>query len=112
MSLALLIDEDVHLELAEILRTRRIDALHIQELGRKGLSDDAQLSFAVSQERAILSFNVRDYVILHNEYVRKNFTQNGVIVSKHLSLSLALSKVLRLLQTESKESLLNTLRFL
>ncbi len=35
----LLLDEDVHFNLASALRKRGYDAIHVQELDRKGLSD-------------------------------------------------------------------------
>ena len=47
----LLIDEDVRLLLAEILRQRGYDAWHVLERNRGGRSDAEQLAFAVTQRR-------------------------------------------------------------
>jgi predicted nuclease of predicted toxin-antitoxin system len=62
----LLLDEDIHFSLAIALRKRGFDVLHVQELERKGMSDREQLNFAVVNERCLFSFNVKDFVILHN----------------------------------------------
>jgi predicted nuclease of predicted toxin-antitoxin system len=43
----LLLDEDVQLDLASALRKRGYEAIHVQELGRKGRSDREQIEYAV-----------------------------------------------------------------
>jgi len=58
----LLIDEDVHSGLSIALRKRGFDAVHVQELDRKGRSNNDQLTFATRQERCLLSFNVKNFV--------------------------------------------------
>jgi len=66
MKIGLFLDEDLHSGLAHALRKRGYDAIHTQELDRKGLSDSNQLLFAIQQERCLFTFNVKDFVILHN----------------------------------------------
>ena len=62
----LFIDEDVHAVLSTILRKRGIDAIHAQEIGKKGCSDAVLFEYAVRQQRCFMSFNVKDFVLLHN----------------------------------------------
>jgi predicted nuclease of predicted toxin-antitoxin system len=64
----LLLDEDVHLGLASALRKRGYDATHVQELARTGRSDREQMEYAIAQESCIFTFNVKDFVLLHNHY--------------------------------------------
>jgi hypothetical protein len=71
-AIRLLIDEDVHLLLSETLRRRGFDARHVLELKRGGLSDPEQLGFAVNRKRALLTHNVRDYVLLDREYLLRD----------------------------------------
>jgi len=59
MKIELFLDEDVHSGLAHALRKRGYDAIHAQELDRKGRSDSAQLLFAIQQERCLFTFNQR-----------------------------------------------------
>jgi len=64
--ISLFLDEDVHFALGSALRKRGFDAIHAQELDQKGISDAEQLACAVEQKRCLLSFNMKDFVILHN----------------------------------------------
>jgi hypothetical protein len=67
-AIRLLIDEDVRPLLAETLRQRGFDARHVDELKRSGLSDLEQLAFAVKERRALLTHNIRHYLLLDREY--------------------------------------------
>ena len=112
MKIELLLDEDVHSGLAHALRNRGYDVIHAQELDRKGKSDSEQLSFATQQKRCIFTFNVKDFVILHNQYVKSGKEHWGVIVSKQLPFRETMSKLLRLLQGIERETMKNELKFL
>lgn len=78
----LFLDEDVHVALALALRRRGYDVVHAQEVGRKGKSDPEQLSYAVEHGRCVFSFNVRDFVVLHNGYARTGQEHCGILVLK------------------------------
>ena len=112
MNIKLLLDEDVHSGLAHALRRRGYDVVHAQELDRKGRSDDDQLSFSAQQERCILSFNVKDFVILHNKYIATHQEHWGIIVSKQLPFKVIMANLLRLLGRVTKESMKNHIEFL
>jgi len=84
MKIKLFLDEDVHSGLAHALRKRGYDVIHAQELDRKGQSDSDQLFFAVQQERCLFTFNVKDFVILHNKLVKAQKEHWGIIVSKQI----------------------------
>jgi predicted nuclease of predicted toxin-antitoxin system len=66
--ISLLLDEDVRPLLAEILRQRGYDAVHVLDLERTGKTDAEQLEFAVSQQRSILTHNIRDFLGLDRRY--------------------------------------------
>jgi len=110
--ISLLLDEDVHLLLSSALRKRGFDVTHTQELDRKGKTDAEQLAYAVKNEKCIFSFNVKDYVLLHNEYVDLDKDHWGIIVSKQLPVGGTLRRLLKLFQENSKESLKNKFEFL
>jgi len=112
MRIELFLDEDVHSGLAHALRNRGYNTIHAQELDRKGVSDSDQLLFAIQQERSFFTFNVRDFVILHNQYVKGQKIHWGIIVSKQLPFRETMSKLLRLLQHNTKETIKNHLEFL
>ena len=112
MKIELFLDEDVHSGLAHALRKRGYDAIHTQELDRKGMSDSDQLLFASQQERCLFTFNVKDFVILHNEFMETQQEHFGIILSKQLPFRETMSRLLQLIQRFSKETMNNRLEFL
>ncbi|MBD1926997.1 DUF5615 family PIN-like protein [Trichocoleus sp. FACHB-90] len=58
-------DEQFPLQVVELLRTLGHDVLTVQEAGNAGFSDPEVLAFAVSNVRAVLSQNRRDFIRLH-----------------------------------------------
>lgn len=112
MKIELFLDEDVHSGLAHALRKRGYDVIHAQELDRKGRSDSDQLLFAIQQERCLFTFNVKDFAILHNQLTKSRQEHWGIIVSKQLPFRETISRLLRLLQRNAKETMKNHLEFL
>jgi len=112
MKTKLFLDEDVHSGLALALRKRGYDVVHAQELDRKGRSDYEQVAFAIQQERCIFSFNVKDFVILHNEFMKTQQEHFGIILSKQLPFKDTMSKLLQLLHRFPDETIKNRLEFL
>lgn len=111
-SIKLLLDEDGHVPLARALQNRGYDALHVSELQRKGKSDAEQLAYATAHERCLMSFNVKDFVLLHAEYLESRKEHYGIIVSKQFSVGQTLKRLLRVLQRLSRESMKNRIEFL
>lgn len=112
MKVKLLIDEDVHSGLSEALRKRGYDAVNVQEINKRGCSDDEIIIEAVKDARCIFTFNVKDYVKLHKKMVELNEEHKGIIVAKQLTFSETLKKLLKLLQSVNSESMKNKLEFL
>ncbi len=108
----LFLDEDIHAILADSLRKRGFDVEHAQEIGRKGKSDADQLAYAVKQNRCLVTFNVKDFVLLHNDYVMKGREHWGIIVSKQLPIGETMRRLLRILNQFSQKSIKNRLLFL
>jgi len=86
--------------------------INAQELDRKGRSDLDQLLFAIEQKRCFVTFNVKDFVILHNEQVKTQQEHWGIIVSKQVPFRGTMSRLLNLLQRYRKEEMKNRLEFL
>jgi predicted nuclease of predicted toxin-antitoxin system len=112
MKLRLFLDEDVHTALAAALRKRGHDAVHALEEKRLGLSDESQLTFAASDNRCLVSFNVGDFVRLHNRWVTESREHAGIIVSKQLPVGESLRRLLVLVQREEAEAMRGQIRFL
>ncbi len=112
MRIKLLIDEDVHVNLAAVLRKRGFNAVNVMELNLRGYSDNKIMLESVKSERCIFSFNVRDFSIIHKNFVEQNKRHPGIIVSKQLNFSDTLKKLLKFLQSNTSEMMINRLEFL
>ena len=68
--ITLYLDEDMSRhQLIWALRARSFDVLTSFEAGMNAQSDDAQLSFAASQGRLLLTANARDFARLHRDWL-------------------------------------------
>jgi predicted nuclease of predicted toxin-antitoxin system len=74
VKIKLFLDEDVHLGVGMSLRKRGYDVVHVNDINRKGKSDVEQLRYAIKTERCFVSFNIKDFVILHSELVSHKFS--------------------------------------
>jgi predicted nuclease of predicted toxin-antitoxin system len=101
----LYIDEDVWGRLAAVLRDRGYDALDVHEANREALSDEEQLAYAVSQGRAILTYNKQDFVPLAREYFYAGQPHFGIIISCQLEPGELLHRVLNLLNSVPAEEI-------
>jgi len=98
--------------LAVDLRTRGYDALTTQEAGKDTASDEEQLAFATDEARAILTFNIRDFAPLHEQWQATERSHAGIIVSQQLGsrqYGLLLQRMLRLLNHFTAEEMLGNL---
>ena len=77
----LYLDEDVHKRVASALQLRAFDVVSAHEVGQWGLSDEAQLIYAVDEQRTLFTFNTSDYLKLHMAWLKRGQEHFGIIVS-------------------------------
>ncbi|MDA1053656.1 MAG: DUF5615 family PIN-like protein [Planctomycetota bacterium] len=113
--LRLYVDEDAS-EHAVVrgLRARGFDLLTVQEVGRLSLDDEAQLNFASEMGRAIYTFNVRDFAILHREYQEQGRDHAGIVAipRQRYSVGEKIRRLAALMANEQAEDLRNQLEYL
>ena len=107
MRISFLLDEDVHPMLAEALQKRGIDAVHVQELARKGIDDLSQLIYAAEQNRCLVSFNKKDFALLHYKYMDEGSSHAGIVVSNQCSIGELLSKLILLAEVYFAKEMVN-----
>lgn len=111
--MALLLDEDVRVLLADILRQRGYDALHVLEVDdRGGKSDPEQLDFAIRQGRSILTHNIRDFLVLDDSYRTRQIEHSGILVSDQVPLRELLRRTLRCLNRLTAQEVHNRIIWL
>ncbi|MFB0537317.1 MAG: DUF5615 family PIN-like protein [Anaerolineae bacterium] len=110
----LLLDEHIWEGLAEALTQRGYDVVHIASTEQSGIIDDEQLlAFATAEGRAVLTYNVRHFVLLVRLWYETGREHGGVILSIQLQPGGELLRhVERLLTTLSADELRNTARWL
>lgn len=115
MELRLYVDEDAG-EHAVIqgLRARGVDLLTTIEADHCGASDQKQLALAVQYGRAIYTFNVRDFALLHRQYLDQGIDHHGIIVLPDQRCSTG-EKIRRLAEFTSRvtaEEMVNRMEYL
>ncbi len=96
------------------LRARRIDVLTASDCGMIGRSDEQDLHYATTNERALYSFNIRDYSLLHDQWVASGQEHSGIILAfqQRYSVGEQLRRLLHLLNRKSAEEMLSRLEYL
>ena len=105
-------DEDVHPDLVYVLQEKGFDAITTIEAGLQGNSDRQQIDYAISNNRAILTFNVKHFVLLYNEMYSKNRQHPGIVVSTQQNFGETLKRLLKLLNNKTAEEMSNSIEFL
>ena len=105
----LYLDEDVHKKVATALRLKGYDVVSSHEVQRQSLSDNQQLAYAVSENRAIFSFNAGDFNRLHKEQAAKGPHHYGILLSKQLPVGETVKRLAVFLFSHSSEDIRNNI---
>jgi hypothetical protein len=107
-------DEDsARHSLARELRFRGADVITPMEAGMAGRADEQQLEWAVSNGRALYSFNRGDFYSLHTTWLREGRHHSGIILSRQgLSVGEQMRRLLRLIAARSAEDMQDHVEFL
>jgi hypothetical protein len=108
----LYLDEDVHKRVAAALRLRGFDVVSAHEIGRWGFSDELQLTYASSEERAIFTYNAPDYLELHRDWLQQGKDHFGIIVSDQLPMRETVRRLLSLLNRVAADEMRNQILWL
>lgn len=77
----LYLDEHLSPRLSIQLRNHGFDVLSCRDAAMLGKSDDEQLEFAVHEQRALVTVNFRDFMVLYNNYLSDKKEHFGIIFS-------------------------------
>ena len=115
MKIRLYIDEDsMQHALVQALKARGVDVVTALDEQMIAHSDDAHLKHATKLDRSLYSFNVKDYVQLHTEYMQEGNHHAGIILAKqqHYAISEQVRRLLHLLAEKSSEQMQDSVEFL
>lgn len=105
-------DEDVSVGIVENLRTRGFDVLSSRDSDMLGRSDDEQMLYAVSLQRAIITHNRVDFEVQHSKFVENGLKHYGVIVAKRRKDAEVVTKLLGLLDAVSGDEMEDQIRYI
>lgn len=106
------LSEHLSPRLAAQLRTYGFDVTSTLELGMVEADDDEQLAYAASNQRAIVTFNHKDFAARHARYLAEGKEHWGIVLSTEETMNVIRRRLLRLLNTLSAEELKNQIRWL
>ena len=76
-------DEGVQLAVAEQMRQRGIDAVHVRELNLRGDTDSNHLQRASEKRRVVCTYDY-DFIRLH----RQGMPHAGIVIARHSSTTI------------------------
>jgi predicted nuclease of predicted toxin-antitoxin system len=103
----LYLDEHVPVALAPVLTAHGVDCLTTLQAHNLGLSDESQLAFATENQRALVTFNRKDFLSLARQWQDQGRSHAGLILSQELPLPELLRRFRRFLQRHQAEDLTN-----
>ena len=107
MPLPVYLDADVHPIVARVLRGRGVDALSANEAGHRQASDREQLDFAIVRRRALVTFNVADFVREARGYALEGRDHCGIVVSDQLEIGDLVRRMTKVLGVCSASDMIN-----
>jgi hypothetical protein len=108
----LYLDEDVHKRVAAALRLRHFNAISVHEVGRWGLGDEEQLTYATTERRCLFTFNTADYLQIHLDWLEREQEHSGIIVSDQLPIGETIRRLLNLLNKVTADEIRNQIFWL
>jgi len=106
------LNEHLSPRLADQLRKYGFDVTSTLEVGLVEADDAEQLAYAAANQRAIVTFNHRDFAVLHEQFLVSGKEHWGIVFSTEETLDVLRRRLLRLLNTLSDDSLKNQIRWL
>lgn len=80
------LDESVSVALATVLRQHGIDCLTARDAGHLGASDDAQQTFATTEQRTLFTHDTRDFLRLATAWALAGRTHAGILLAHQVPL--------------------------
>jgi len=110
--IALYLDEDVHVLIAELVRSYGFAATTARQEHTLGWEDEEQLAYAVREGKAILTHNRVDFERLAQTYFEAGQEHYGIIIAVRRSPYEVARRVARILDKVTAEEMKNQLRYI
>ncbi len=108
----LYLDEDVNVLVADLLNAKGFDALTVRDAGQLRASDNAQLVYAVSQQRTLVTHNRGDFEALIQTYFETGQRHCGVILAVRRPPQDIAKRLLTILNKVTADEMDNQVRYI
>ena len=113
----LYLDENISPFVAKELRKRGHDVISVHENQTQSRSDIEQFELSISEQRAIVTYDIVDFIDLAKNYISKGKSHFGIILISHKTipqgdLKKLVNSLERLLKNNEKDFLENRIIFL
>lgn len=100
--------------LVRALRARGVDVVTAREAAMIERTDREHLEYVTAQGRVLCTFNVGHFYQLHTEYLQGGMSHAGIVLlpQQRYTLGEQLRRLLKLVATESTESMRDRVEFL
>jgi hypothetical protein len=101
-------------DLVQALRLRGADVQTAFEAGLVGRPDEEHLAYAAEEGRVLYTFNVRDFMRLHGEYMTAGREHAGIVFGdqQRFGVGEQMRRLLRIISLRSAEELRSSYEFL
>lgn len=106
----LYLDQDISYRLAEQLRARGHNAIGAWEVGNASLDDVAQLEYAASQSRVLVTCNAQDFVPHYLAWWNAGRHHSGIVTSQQLEFGEMLRRLVLFVETVTAEEMRDMIR--
>ena len=106
------IDEDVDVLVADLLHARGFDALTTRDAHRLHATDEQQLLFAATEQRALLTNNRADFEALHQAYMNGGLHHAGILIAVRHPAYEIVRRLLLILNAVTADEMQNQVRYL
>lgn len=108
----LLLDEQIWVYLATLLRKQGFDVYHVTEVSLEETPDYEILQSAAQNHRAVVTFNIKDFIPLAVQYFEEGREHYGIVVSDQIPQGELQKRVTNLLYSITADEMKNTVRYL
>lgn len=109
---SLYLDEDVDVVIGEILRARGYDIVTTLEAKRLSATDEDQLVFASTEQRALVTHNRVDFEGLASEWFKANRSHAGIIIATRHEYSEIARRLMIVLDAVTADEMHDQLRYI
>ena len=108
----LYLDEDVHVLVADLVRSYGFSALTARDADMLGCDDATQLAYAARHDKALLTHNRVDFEQLARAYIQQGTAHAGIIIAVRRSPYAIGRRAARLLDHVTADEMRNQVRYI